>query len=197
MEVGVIKKLLDNYLTIVKKNIADSVPKAVTHIAYTNHKPTNNKQQNKQHNTTKHKHTQHTSAQSTQYEMIQLPHDCEEEHLCRRPSRASHTTLEYNTTDREVECRIPRLPSAVSSRRFPEIFGDFCKIETSFLQALLENRSLPLSPIDFPRKPESVPRIQELSSCRPRENMVGVDMVLAQYPNNTLYHRIYIIHDLI
>ena len=34
-------------------------------------------------------------------------------------------------------------------------------------------------------------------SCRPRENMVGVDMVLAQYPQNTLYHRIYIIHDLI
>ena len=26
-------------------------------------------------------------------------------------------------------------------------------------------------------------------------HMVGVDMVLAQYPQNTLYHRIYIIHD--
>ena len=30
---------------------------------------------------------------------------------------------------------------------------------------------------------------------RPRENMVGVDMVLAQHPQNTLHHRIYIIHD--
>ena len=29
---------------------------------------------------------------------------------------------------------------------------------------------------------------------RPRENMVGVDMVLAQYPQNTLYHMIYIVH---
>ena len=32
-------------------------------------------------------------------------------------------------------------------------------------------------------------------TIRPRENMVGVDMVLAQYPQHTLYHRIYIIHD--
>ena len=30
---------------------------------------------------------------------------------------------------------------------------------------------------------------------RPRENMVGVDMVLAQYPQITPYHRTYIIHD--
>ena len=31
--------------------------------------------------------------------------------------------------------------------------------------------------------------------CRPRENRDGVNMVLAQYPQNTLYHWIYIIHD--
>ena len=35
----------------------------------------------------------------------------------------------------------------------------------------------------------------EIRRDRPREDMVGVDMVLAQYPQNTLYHRIYIIHD--
>jgi hypothetical protein len=35
-EVGVIKKLLDNYLTIVKKTIADSVPKAAARIACRN-----------------------------------------------------------------------------------------------------------------------------------------------------------------
>ena len=33
------------------------------------------------------------------------------------------------------------------------------------------------------------------SVFRPRENMVGVDMILAQYHQNTLSHRIYIIHD--
>ena len=33
------------------------------------------------------------------------------------------------------------------------------------------------------------------ASAQLLENMVGVDMVLAQYPQNTLYHRIYIIHD--
>ena len=30
---------------------------------------------------------------------------------------------------------------------------------------------------------------------RPLENMVGVDMALAQYPQNIIYHRIHIIHD--
>ena len=29
---------------------------------------------------------------------------------------------------------------------------------------------------------------------RPRENMVGVNMVLAEYPQSTLYHRICIVH---
>ena len=29
---------------------------------------------------------------------------------------------------------------------------------------------------------------------RRRENMVGVNMVLAQYPQTTPYHRIYIVH---
>ena len=30
--------------------------------------------------------------------------------------------------------------------------------------------------------------------ARPRDNMVGVNMALALYPQNTLYHRIYIVH---
>ena len=34
----------------------------------------------------------------------------------------------------------------------------------------------------------------EVSTSRRRENMVGVIMVLASYPQNTLYHRIYIGH---
>ena len=37
------------------------------------------------------------------------------------------------TPTRELEYRIPRLHSPVDSRRFPEIFGDFCKNKTSFL----------------------------------------------------------------
>ena len=40
-------------------------------------------------------------------------------------------------------------------------------------------------------------RIRALSDFHPtrrRENMVGVNMVLALYPQNTLYHRIYIVH---
>ena len=34
---------------------------------------------------------------------------------------------------RELEYRTPRLHPPVNSRRFPEIFGDFCKNRTSFL----------------------------------------------------------------
>ena len=34
---------------------------------------------------------------------------------------------------RELEYRIPRLPSHANSRRFPKIFGDFCKNETCSL----------------------------------------------------------------
>ena len=34
----------------------------------------------------------------------------------------------------------------------------------------------------------------EKEECRPRENMVGVNMVLAEYPQHTLYHRICIVH---
>ena len=38
------------------------------------------------------------------------------------------------------------------------------------------------------------PLIEERRVLRPRENMVGVNMVLAWYPQNTLYHRICIVH---
>ena len=34
---------------------------------------------------------------------------------------------------RELEDGIPRLHSPINSRRFPEMFGDFCKNKTSFL----------------------------------------------------------------
>ena len=34
---------------------------------------------------------------------------------------------------RELEYRILRLHSPVNSQRFPDIFGDFCKNNTSFL----------------------------------------------------------------
>ena len=34
---------------------------------------------------------------------------------------------------RELEYRIPRSHSPVNSRRFPELFGDFCNNKTSFL----------------------------------------------------------------
>ena len=66
-------------------------------------------------------------------------------------------------TKRELEYRIPRLHSPVNTRRFPEIFGDFCKNETIFLYVLVENRLLPFAPVDFRRKPEPVPRAQALS----------------------------------
>ena len=59
--------------------------------------------------------------------------------------------------------RIPRLHFPVNSRRFPEIFGDFCKNNTSFLQVCVESRFLPFAPADFRRRPEPVPRTQVLS----------------------------------
>ena len=61
---------------------------------------------------------------------------------------------------RELEYRIPRLHSPVNSRRSPETFEDFCKNKTSFLYVLVENRFLPLAPVDFRRQPETVPRTQ-------------------------------------
>ena len=64
---------------------------------------------------------------------------------------------------RELECRIPRLHSPANSRRFREIFGDFCKNKTSFLLVFVENRFLTFAPVDLRGKPEPVPRTQVLS----------------------------------
>ena len=55
-----------------------------------------------------------------------------------------HTNLrallrEVSVIKRELEYRIPRLHFSVNSRRFPNIFEDFCKNKTSFLQAIVEN----------------------------------------------------------
>ena len=68
---------------------------------------------------------------------------------------------------RELEYRIPRLHYTINSRRFPDIFGDFCQNTTIFLWEFVENRFLPFAPIDFRRKPEPVLRTQVLSHRHP------------------------------
>ena len=55
------------------------------------------------------------------------------------------------------------LDDPVNSRRFPEIFGDFCKSGTIFMHVFVEICFLRFAPVDFRRKPEPVPRTQVLS----------------------------------
>ena len=61
--------------------------------------------------------------------------------------------------NKELECRIPRLHSPISFRKFLEISGDSCKNKTSFLWVFVENRILPFAPVDFGRKP-ATPEIE-------------------------------------
>ena len=50
--------------------------------------------------------------------------------------------------NRELEYRIPRLHSPVSSLRFPQPFGDLCKNKTSLLYIFVENASRDLAPFE-------------------------------------------------
>ena len=58
--------------------------------------------------------------------------------------------LALSANKRELEYGIPRLHSPVNSRRFPDIFGDFCENKTVFLQVFMENRFLPQIPVGNP-----------------------------------------------